>query len=146
MKVSDVATIIKTVALHRTIVSVKSELDQLAEGLHLFRVLELLKSHPKKCRSLFAHNAWCKITAEQMITLFHTQLSTLGSSRCVIEDDFIQDWNEFLQDVSNGIISKSKLLFSLKIRMIAIFPKRGTDELPLFLASLCLMWSFECGS
>ena len=106
VKVTDIASIIRTVALNLTAVGVKSELDQLAEGLQLFQVLELLKCHPKKCQSLFVHNTWCKLTAEQMITLFHPQFSATGSSRRVIEDDLIQNWNEFLQDVSNGMISK----------------------------------------
>ena len=60
VKVSDVACIIRTVALNLTAVGVKSELDQLSEGLQLFQVHELLKSHPKKCQSLFIQNTWCK--------------------------------------------------------------------------------------
>ena len=60
VKVSDIACIIKTVALNLTAVGVKSELDQLSEGVQLFQVPELLKSHPKKCQSLFVQNTWCK--------------------------------------------------------------------------------------
>ena len=105
VKISNIPAIVKTVSVNLTIVSVKSEMDQLAEGLHLFKVLELLKTYPGKFRSLFVHDSACKLTAEQMIMLFHPQLSTTGSSRRVIEDDLIQNWNEFLQDVSHGIIS-----------------------------------------
>lgn len=104
VKISNIPAIVKTVSVNLTIVSVKSEMDQLAEGLHLFKVLELLKTYPGKFRSLFVHDSACKLTAEQMIMLFHPQLSTTGSSRRVIEDDLIQNWNEFLQDVSHGII------------------------------------------
>ena len=105
VKVSNIPAIIKMVSVNLTIVSVKSELDQLAEGLRLFKVLELLKSYPGTFRSLFVHDPLCKLTAEEMIMLFHPQFSTPGSSRRVIEDDLIQNWNEFLQDVSHGIIS-----------------------------------------
>ena len=53
VQVSDIPSIIKAVSVNLTVVSVKSELDQLAEGLSLFRVLELLKSYPRKFQSLF---------------------------------------------------------------------------------------------
>ena len=95
---------LKTVSVNLTVVSMKSELDQLAEGLHLLTVLELLKTYLGKCCSLFIHNSACKLTAEQMIMLFHPQLFTTSSSRHVIEDVLIQNWNEYSQNISHGNI------------------------------------------
>ena len=106
--------------MNLTVVSVKSELDQLAEGLSLFRVLELLKSYPRKFQSLFVCDPLCKLTAEQMITLFHPQLSTPGSNRRIIEDDLIQNWNEFLQDVSNEMITRWNLCGVVYIWSVSI--------------------------
>jgi len=60
-----------------------------------------------------------------MIILFHPQFSATGSSRHVIENDLIKNWNEFVRDVSNGMIStgvsKSSSTYIVFVSWVSLF-------------------------
>ena len=45
-------------------------LDQLAEGLKLFGVLDLIKDYENEMRQVFTHSASSIVTDDQMIDLF----------------------------------------------------------------------------
>ena len=102
----DIPLITKAVCLHSTLAGVKAELDQLATGLKLFGILSLIRQHPEKMKSLFVNDERDELSTELMIALFDIQLSPSGSSKRIIEEDTVQYWNEFLQDLANHVISK----------------------------------------
>ena len=78
---------------------VKCELDQLASGLALFDVLNLIKSYPNEMETLFVHDSSRKLTADTMMALFTCSLSPMGSSRRTLEESLMQHLNEFLRDL-----------------------------------------------
>ena len=106
---ADVPLIVRAVCLNTVVSPVKCELDQLASGLALFGILDLVKSHPKDMAALFVHDSTSKLTAEIMMGLFSMRFSPVGSSKRIAEESVIQNWNEFLQDLDQGVISKSCL-------------------------------------
>ena len=104
--VKDVTLITKAVSLHATVFLVKAELDQLADGLELFGIVGLMRKHPNKMKPLFVYDPMDKPTAELMIALFDVHFSPPGTSKRVTEETAILYWNELLQDMANGLISK----------------------------------------
>ena len=114
--VDHISSIIKAVSLH-CVLRIKAEIDQIAEGLELFNVLRLIRKYPTKIRGLFIFNPDCKATLDEMTILFQPKYSNDQSSRKVIEEASVMYWNEFLQDVSHGIISMLTIccLFNLLV-------------------------------
>lgn len=105
VSLKDVPTIIEAVCLHTTIFPVKAALDQLVEGLQLFNVISLIKSHPDKIKSLFVHDPrYSQLTVDQMVALFEVVYSLQGSSKRVKEEATFMHYNEFLNDVANGAV------------------------------------------
>ena len=102
--VDHISTIIKAVSLH-CVLRVKAEIDQIAEGLELFNVLRLIRKYPTKIQEMFICDPHCKPTLDEMTMLFQPKYSNDQSSRKVIEEASVMYWNEFLQDVSHGVIS-----------------------------------------
>lgn len=102
----DIPLITKAVCLHSTLAEVKAELDQLATGLELFGILSLIRLHSLKMKSLFVYDENDEPSVELMIALFDIQFSPSGSSKRITEEDTVQNWNEFLQDLGNNIISE----------------------------------------
>ncbi len=72
-------------------------LDQLAEGLKLFGVLELIKKHENEMRLVFTHSASSIITDDQMIDLFkpiyddNTQMKEIEINTYKAMCDFVQE-------------------------------------------------------
>ena len=102
--IEHIPSIIKAVSLHY-VLQVKAELDQIAEGLELFNILTLICKYPAQMQELFVYKPCCKPTLDGMTMLFHAQYSHDQSSRKVAEEATMMNWNEFLQDVSHGVIS-----------------------------------------
>ena len=111
--VKDVPLITKAVSLHATVFLVKAELDQLADGLELFGIVGLMRKHPNKMKPLFVYDPMDKPTAELMIALFDVHFSPPGTSKRVTEETAILYWNELLQDMANGLISKLYIIVLL---------------------------------
>ena len=63
----NVRDIVRAVCLQTTLLNMKAELDQMAEGLKLFNVLQ---QHPLKFISLFVFDVDSVLTVEQMVALF----------------------------------------------------------------------------
>ena len=98
--------ITKSVCLHSTIVALKTELDQFADGLDLFGILKLVRQHPNEMRSLFVYNEGIELTVDKMMELFQIKLSPPECNQRLKEEDVVQLWNEFIQDLAHGMISK----------------------------------------
>ncbi len=104
--VNDIPLILQAVNLHTTIAPLKAELDQLASGLELFGILSLVRANPDKMASLFVHSSADRLSAEVVIGLFEIEYWVNGSTRRIAEESVIQFWNEFAQDLGEGIIGK----------------------------------------
>ena len=77
----NIPDIVKAVCLHTTVLSVKAELDQVAEGLQLFGILNLIRDHPLVMQSLFVLNPQdSQLTVDQMGAWFDTTYSPQGST------------------------------------------------------------------
>ena len=61
--------IVRAVCLQTTLLNVKAELDQMAEGLKLFNVISLLRQHPQKI------DVDSVLTLDQMVALFDVEYS-----------------------------------------------------------------------
>lgn len=103
----DVPVITKAVFLHETVLSVKSEIDQLAEGLDLFGIRQLIKAHPSLMKPLFVYDSQnVKLTVDKMSSLFQVVYSPHGTSNRILEEATFLHWHDFLNDLANGLIGK----------------------------------------
>ena len=113
----NIPTLIKAISIHSTIVPIKAELDQLSEGLKLFRVLDTVRKWPQEMKELFTYNSNTKLTAQDMIRLFDIEFSLTGSSSRQLEEATVIHWNEFLQEVENGLAGMlANYLCSLSVK------------------------------
>ena len=85
--------------------SIKSESDQLTQGLKICGILPLIRKYPHVMKELFVYDADDKITVELMVAIFDVKYSEQGSSRRELEKRTIQFWNEFIIDVGSSAIS-----------------------------------------
>ena len=106
VSLENVQDIVRAVCLQSTLLNVKAELDQTAEGLKLFNVISLLRQHPQKFKSLFVFDVDSVLTADQMVTLFDVAYSPQGSTKRVSEEATYMHWNEFLHDLAHGLVGR----------------------------------------
>lgn len=105
---NDIPDIVKAVCLHTTVLSLKAELDQIAEGLELFSIINLVRDHPSLMQPLFVLNPVdAQLTVDRITPLFDITYSPQGSTKRVTEEATFMHWNEFLHDLSNGQIGKN---------------------------------------
>ena len=95
----NVPDIVRAVCLQTTLLNMKAELDQMAEGLKLFNVISLLRQHPLKFKSFFIFDVDSVLTVDQMVALFDVAYSPQGSSKRVSEEATFMHWDEFLHDL-----------------------------------------------
>ena len=74
--------IVGTIAMHYSVVRVKSELDQLAKGLNVLKIGDLVEANPQKMRELFVHFKPLPLTADAFFDMFPARLSPMGSTCC----------------------------------------------------------------
>ena len=128
--------IVRSIALHFTIFSVKAELDQIIQGLHeggMFWDDE----ETKQLVHLFCENKESDkastLTAVQFQRLFPPILSPSGSNRRDLEEEMLLHWSYFLADVQDGKVTianpGAELLF-LTIEDILVFAT-GATSIPL---------------
>ncbi len=103
LQYSDRHHIVQSSALHYSVLSVKAELDQLANGLRALGVLDMVQANPKLLRPLFLFTASPPLTAGQTIDLFRPNLSPIGSNRRDDEESIVMLWVNYLQNIE-GII------------------------------------------
>jgi hypothetical protein len=104
--IQDIPIIVRAVTLHSTLMPIKSELDQLTQGLEICGILPLIRKYPRLMKQLFVYDADDKLTVELMVAMFDIKYSEQGSSRRELEERTIQFWNEFIIDVGSSAISK----------------------------------------
>ena len=104
VKLGDRTHIIRSLAAHFTIYSVKAELDQLREGLSVMGVLQLLKENaPVMCPLLLSQKPR-NLTAEYMIQIFDIKFSPQGSNRREEEEEVSMRWIQYLQMIEGKVI------------------------------------------
>ena len=74
---------------------------------------------------LFVYDPNDKPTAELMIALFDVHFSLPGSSKRVTEETAILYWNDLLQDLANGLISKYIVDFMVGYSLTRFLQRRG---------------------
>ena len=85
-------------AKHYIIFSVKSEIDQLTEGLSVLKVLDLIHENPNKMKELFIYSDPVPLTTESMLRILPAIYSSLlGSNKRELEEATIMLWIHFLQ-------------------------------------------------
>ena len=100
---ADKEEFLRLIALHYTLLVSLSELNQFTDGLKTCNILQLVLEHPDMFRSLFeVSNA--KLTAEDIDSVFVPQFSPVGSNKLMIEQNIIFNFNQFLEDVQNGLV------------------------------------------
>ena len=83
---NDIPDIVKAVCLHTTVLSMKAELDQIAEGLEIFDIINLVRDHPSLMQPLFVLNPVdAQLTVDKITPLLiltsHTPLRDLQSEQ-----------------------------------------------------------------
>ena len=63
--------IVGAIAMHYSVVRVKSELDQLAKGLNVLKIGDLVEANPQKLRELFVHFKPLPLTADAFFVSKH---------------------------------------------------------------------------
>ena len=101
LKFSDLDRIVQDFSIHFSIICVKAELDQLAEGLKTLGVLELLRSNPNAMRQLFIHSE-VPLTVDLMLDMFVSNLSPSGSNSREMEEAVVMNWVNYLQIIEGS--------------------------------------------
>ena len=97
--------------LHFLIHSVKSELDQLKEGLQTLNLLSTIQRHPLKFLPLFTATDRSELTPNALISLFKVdQWSPEGSNDREAEEALIFNWEHYVRETA-GILLLYKSLF-----------------------------------
>ncbi len=89
--------IIRSVATHYSVLSVKAELDQFLDGFKAMGVLDLFRSKPNQMRPLLISEPHVNLTSDYMINLFKPSLSPLGSNPREAEDASVLNWINYIQ-------------------------------------------------
>lgn len=99
----DKQDIVRSVALHYVILSVKAELDQIVQGLHEGGLL-WTSDEARKLEDIFLYKSG-SLTAAQIEDLFPPTMSACGSNRRDAEEEILLHWNYFLKDVQDGLVT-----------------------------------------
>lgn len=96
--------VLQLFAKHYLLLSVKSELDQLVEGLGVLKMLDLIRDNPNKFMQLFVHSVPQPLTTDHMLELFPPKYSPPGSNCREVEEAVIMLWIHFLQNIECKIL------------------------------------------
>ena len=102
IELKDSMNIIKLCSSHFTIHAIKSELDQLCDGLSTMGVLRLLKANNTVFHPLFLSRKPTSLTADQMINMFVTRFSPQGSNIREKEEAVSMKWIQYLQMIEGS--------------------------------------------
>ena len=94
----------KSCAAHFTVHSLKSELDQLCDGLSTMNVLQLLRQNASVVRPLLLERKPTNLTADVMINMFETKLSLEGSNMKESEELAAMKWISYFQMIEGTLI------------------------------------------
>ena len=94
------------IALHYTLLSSLSEINQFIEGLNVHGLLDLLREHPQKAGRLFLYTE-NQLNAELVDNLFVPLFSPKESNKGAAEELVSLNFTRYLEDVeSGGVTSK----------------------------------------
>lgn len=98
LKIGDVDRLIQSVALHSTILRIKSEIDQFTEGLHEAGVLHAIKEYPHLFYPMFVKSDSAVVDAgyqhvsHQNTCYNHAPLSFRFYNQPVQAESFLRPW------------------------------------------------------
>ena len=92
------------IALHYTLLSSLSEINQFMEGLNVHGLLDHLRQHPQQARKLFLYSE-NQLNAEQVDNLFVPSFSPKGSNKRAAEESVSLNFTRYLEDVEAGDVT-----------------------------------------
>ena len=104
--VEDKEKLFHVIALHYTLLSTLSEVNQFIDGLNLHGLLDSLRQHPVNARQLFIH-ADNELTAAKLDNLFLPVVSPKGSNKRREEEAVSLNFSRYLEEVESGLVTSS---------------------------------------
>ncbi len=92
------------VALHYTLLSSLSEINQVMEELNVHGLLDHLRKKPQQARRLFLYSE-NQLNAEQVDNLFMPSFSPKGSNKRAAEESVSLNFTRYLEDVESGDVT-----------------------------------------
>ena len=92
IRLIDLPSIIELFVSHSTVISVKAQLDQIAEGLEAARILYLFKKNPKRMGELLMYEEK-KVTSDMLVALFEPMFSARGHNNREAEEAAVMYWS-----------------------------------------------------
>ena len=124
--------IVEAIVKHSCIFSVKAELDQLREGMELFRIRKIFKRYSALFRPLFVHST-LHLTAESMQEIFTIAFSPVGSNRRDNEENVAMHWVSLLEEAEEGLLLNNEEddNFTVTLEDILFFATGGRQIPPM---------------
>ena len=85
--------------MHYCITFVKTELDQLLEGLDALDILKLIRANPSTFRQLFVHEMKIALSADHFLSLYTETFSPSGSNKREAEEAAMIMWIHFIEQI-----------------------------------------------
>ena len=95
--------IVKSLSAHFIIHAIKSELDQMCNGLKTMGVLQMFQDNSLIMRPLLLSRKPTALTADRMIQMFFTKFSPQGSNSREREEEVTMKWIHYLQMIEGEI-------------------------------------------
>lgn len=142
--IEEKSKLLHAIALHYTLLSSLSEVNQFIEGLNVHGFLDCLRQHPLEARELFMH-AENQLTAEKVDDLFIPIFSPRGSNKRTTEEAVSLHFSRYLEEVESGEVSCKVVDFctdqesEMRVTLAAVLqfitgsssiPAVGFDEMP----------------
>ncbi|XP_067036310.1 uncharacterized protein [Acropora muricata] len=109
----DKTEMVQCVILHYTHYRIRTELDQIKEGLAKVGVLSAIKRRPNIWKLLLCADRRLDITVEYIRQLFEPLFSETGSNARLVEEDLIYNWKEYLKEMG-----KIRFLFHMTTSIV----------------------------
>ena len=94
----------RAIALHYTLLSSLSEIEQFIDGLNIHGLVDCLRQHPYEARKLFVY-AENQLTAELLDDLFVPVFSPRGSNKRASEEAVSLNFSRYLEEVETGNVT-----------------------------------------
>ena len=94
--------IIQALLTHYFVHMIRSELEQLKNGLSMLGVLDLLHSHPSLLKPLFLAGDKPHMTCDHIIKLFCVCWCPSGSNHREVEESVILGWTEYIHGIKGN--------------------------------------------
>ena len=104
--------IIQALLTHYFVHVIRSELEQLKNGLSMLGVLDLLHSHPSLLKPLFLAGGKPHMTCDHIIKLFCVCWCPSGSNRREVEESVILGWTEYIHKSQSFLVGLNTFMES----------------------------------